>query len=166
MTTKKNAENIDPVDDSGGQDRDPIGEVMADLRVQASSLLSAETENKEQNLVTVGKLFFREVKLGIPGRIQVFLEEGMPVNYQDPKTLQTALHVAASVQARHAIRLLIKTGECDFLVRDKKGRFPSEVAYTAGCDPALARLLGNKERKQADAQGIKLTRRPPPETKP
>jgi len=58
------------------------------------------------------------------------------------------------------LRGLLKTGDCDFLLRDNRGRLPSEMAYLYGEDVAVARLLGNKERKQAKEQGIKLTRRP------
>ena len=56
--------------------------------------------------------------------------------------------------------MLLDCGLCTLLLRDKGGRLASELAYLFGQDPAAARLLGSKERKQAEAQGIKLTRRP------
>jgi hypothetical protein len=57
------------------------------------------------------------------------------------------------------MRVLLAHKDCDFLVRDKQGRLPSEMAYLYGRDPALARLLGNKERKQAAEKRIDLARR-------
>lgn len=107
----------------------------------------------------LGRKFLRAVGRGIPDIVASWLEEGMPVNYQDPGTKQAALHVAAGCQARYAIRVLAKQPDCNFLLRDRHGRLPSELAYAFGNDPALARYLGNKERKQAEAQGLKLTRR-------
>ncbi|GAB3326684.1 hypothetical protein GCM10027428_35430 [Haliea atlantica] len=86
----------------------------------------------------------------------------MPVNYQERGTKFTALHAAAATGARMTARLLLETGKCDHLLRDFKGRLPSELANLYGNDPALAHLLGIKERKQGDREGIRVTRRPIP----
>ena len=61
---------------------------------------------------------------------------------------------------RKVLRVLVECGLCNFLLRDKGGRLASELAYLFGHDPAASRLLGIKERKQAEAQGLKLARRP------
>ncbi|MCW8966349.1 MAG: hypothetical protein OQK82_06660, partial [Candidatus Pacearchaeota archaeon] len=87
-----------------------------------------------------------------------YYEEGFPLNWQDIDTGETALHVIAACRARDCLRLYIKTNECDYLIRDNWNRLPSEMAYLYGNDPAVARLLGNKERKQAELQQVKLTR--------
>ena len=42
---------------------------------------------------------------------------------------------------------------------DVREHMLGRLAFLYGRDPALARLLTIKERKQADAQGITLTRR-------
>ena len=107
--------------------------------------------------------FIEAAELGLGKKLQSYIDEGFPVNYQDSRTGKTALHAAASCQARSAVRVLLRSGECDHLLRDKKGRLASEVAYLIGRDPAVARLLGIKERKQGEAQGIQVTRRPRPE---
>lgn len=100
---------------------------------------------------------------GQEGYVSVFLEEGFPVNYQHPDNGLSALHYAACSQARSVIKVLAKNEKCDFLLRDSSGRLPSEMAYLYGESPALARYLGLKEARQAEAQGIQLTRRPPRE---
>jgi hypothetical protein len=70
------------------------------------------------------------------------------------------VRVSAATRARKVLRVLLDCGLCNFLLRDKGGRLASELAYLFGQDPAAARLLGVKERRQAEAQGIKLKRRP------
>lgn len=114
----------------------------------------------------IGLEFLRACERGNPETLEIFFEHGMDVNFQDPKTGQTALHVASAAQAHNAIHALLATEQCDFLIRDNKGRLSSEMAYLYGNDPELAELLGNKEREQAEAKGIKLTRRPPSKPQP
>lgn len=110
--------------------------------------------------VDLGDKFLRTAERGNPERLQAFIDNGFPVSYQCPTTGETALHVVSASKARKALRVLLKTNHCDFLLRDKKGRLASEMAFVYGDDPAVARLLRIKERKQAAVQGIKLTRRP------
>jgi hypothetical protein len=61
---------------------------------------------------------------------------------------------SAAYGARPALRVLLNSGGCDFLVRDWEGRLPSEIAREYGHDRAIARLLLIKEVRQARAQGI------------
>lgn len=135
----------------------------SDLRRYANKVLGAARLDKNVDLTEIGLEFLSACERGNPETLKIFIEAGMDVNYQHPFTGQTALHIASAAQARAVIRILLTVDRCDFLIRDTKGRLPSEMAYLYGEDPALARLLGNKERKQAEAQGIKLTRRPKPE---
>jgi len=112
-------------------------------------------------LFDLSEPFFEALWRGDPEGLQSVLDKGFPINFRDPQTGATALHILASGGARPALRVLLRAGGCDFLVRDYKGRLASELAYLYGRDPAMARLLGNKERIQGEAQGIKVTRRPP-----
>ena len=52
------------------------------------------------------------------------------------------------------MRVILKSGKCDFLIRDGQGRLPSQLAREYGHDDAMARLLLIKEIQQAQAQGI------------
>ena len=104
--------------------------------------------------------FLKAARRGNPVRLQTAIDEGASINEQDPLTGLTALHIVAAGGARKALRVLFNAGEVDFLIRDKEGRLASELAYLHGRDVAMARLLGIKERKQADAEGVRLTRRP------
>jgi hypothetical protein len=106
--------------------------------------------------------FLQAAERGNPQMTGAYIEEGFPVNWQSPKTGETALHVSASAGARNALRVLVGCGQCNYLLRDKRGRLASELAYLYGRDSAVTRWLRIHERRQAKAQGIKLTRRPPP----
>lgn len=100
----------------------------------------------------LGREFLQAVKRGNPATVAAYLDAGMSVNYQDPRTKQTALHVAAACRARAAIRVLVKHPDCNFIIRDRYGRLPSELAYEFGADPVLARYLTIKEFKQAKVE--------------
>jgi len=121
-------------------------------------LLPQLRDDKDMN--RLGREFLKAVERGNAPAVGAYIEEGFPANYQDRQTQETALHISAAVKARKVLRVLVDCGLCNFLLRDKGGRLASELAYLFGQDPAAARLLATKERKQAEAQGIKLTRRP------
>jgi hypothetical protein len=127
------------------------GEFIADV------MLSQIREDRTTNVI--GRQFLKAAERGNAPMVGAFIEEGFPVNYQDRLTLETALHISAAARARSVLRVLLACELCNFLLRDKGGRLASELAYLFGQDPAAARLLGLKERKQAEAQGIQLTRR-------
>jgi hypothetical protein len=114
----------------------------------------------DRDMNRLGREFLKAVERGNAPAVGAYIEEGFPPNYQDRQTEETALHISAGTRARKVLRVLLDCGLCNFLLRDKGGRLASELAYLFGQDPAAARLLGTKERMQAEAQGIKLTRRP------
>ncbi|HYK79322.1 MAG TPA: ankyrin repeat domain-containing protein, partial [Micropepsaceae bacterium] len=121
-------------------------------------LLPTLRDDKDMN--RLGREFLKAAERGNAPVVGAYIEEGFPVNYQDRQTQETALHISAGTRARKVLRVLLDCGLCNFLLRDKGGRLASELAYLFGHDPAAARLLGIKEIKQAEMQGIKLARRP------
>jgi hypothetical protein len=163
--TAANPVNIDHgsfLEELFGLKDDPYEEISTRIK----KVVAADQETQKRMMPSLGKEFLETAAWGDDRKIRVFVNTGFPMNYQDPKTGSTALHRAAACMARDVVRLLIKREQCNFLIRDNKGRLSSEMAYLYGHDPALARLLGIKERKQAEELGIKLTRRPLPEAKP
>ena len=130
------------------------------LREDMRQLRRADEQTRELLMPSIGREWIEACRRGVAKTIQLFIDHGMDVNYLDPRTGESALHTAAGSGARQSVRILLRSGSCDFLVRDRAGRLPSECAYLFGGDVALARLLGNKERKQAAAQGISIARRP------
>ena len=110
--------------------------------------------------------FLRAAENGDAARLGELLARGVPVNSRDPDTGATALHYAAAQGARRALRVLLRDGGSDHLIRDKQGRLPSELAGLYGNDPAMARLLLRKEAEQARASGVRLRRRDDPGAAP
>jgi hypothetical protein len=124
----------------------------------ADDLLPQLASDSAMNLL--GREFLLTARRGNLRMLSGFIEEGFPVNWQDARTWQCALHVAAAAKARKALVILAESNRCDFLLRDKEGRLASELAFLFGDDPAAARLLRIHERRQAAERGITLTRRP------
>ena len=103
---------------------------------------------------------FRAAERGDAVAMLSSLQSGFDVNRLRERTGDTVLHIAATRDAKNVVRVLIESGQCDYLIRDPAGRLASEKAYLFGDNPALARLLAIKERKQAKEQGVTLTRKP------
>ena len=135
----------------------PLEELRHRVRVALKN-----DENFKSFRSNVGYFLLQAAQRGNPEKLKIFVEEEYPLDYQDPLTGETVLHILAAGRARKALRAVLKSNKIDYLLRDSKGRLASEMAYIYGRDPVVARLLRIKERKQAEAAGIKLTRRPPP----
>lgn len=114
---------------------------------------------KDAHFTETGRDFHKAVLHGNAHMTEIYINSGFPVNHQSDVSGETALHIAAEVRARNVLRSLLSTDKCDFLIRDYKGRLPSEMAFLYGRDPAVARLLRIKERKQGEENGVRVTRR-------
>jgi hypothetical protein len=114
--------------------------------------------NGDRAMISLGREFLKAARRGNPQMIGAFIEEGFPANYQSPQTGQSALHITAATKARMALRILVGSGRCDYLLRDHLGRLASELAYLFGEDRAVTRWLRIHERRQAKLRGIKLRR--------
>ena len=133
---------------------------------KADAMSQSMLDGLINNMAALIPAYYKAIDRGDARKLKEVFDKGFPVDIPNPVSGGTALHSLAAGGARPAIRLLLTYEDINFLARDNKGRLPSEMAYLYGNDPALARLLGNKERKQAEAKGIKLTRRPPTKSQP
>ncbi len=100
-----------------------------------------------------GWRFLDAAKNGDARTMKELLDPNLPVNVIDPDDRATALHYIATFGARPALRVIVKSRNLDYLLRDGEGRLPSELAREFGHDDAMARLLLIKETRQARAQG-------------
>lgn len=100
------------------------------------------------------KSLINAVKAADASSVKFTVEEtDVNINYQDEDGM-TALHYAAAYDARPCLRILVNSGKCNYLLRDKKGRSASELAFEYGKDYAVGRLLMMKEAQQAAKEGI------------
>ncbi|TQE99605.1 MAG: ankyrin repeat domain-containing protein [Spiribacter salinus] len=117
-----------------------------------------DLETCEKRLFVLGLSFLRAAEDNDLVRVTQLLDHEFPVNFQNPRTLETALHSAAARSHRGVIRALVARRDCDYLAQDFVGRFPFNTAYFFGNDPAIERLLLTKARKRARAEGLDLFR--------
>lgn len=82
------------------------------------------------------------------------MSENADINYADQETGFTALHYAAAREAKSLLKVLIKQSGLDYLVKDKKGRLPSTLAFEVAENPVIGTFLMKKEMQQAKWRGI------------
>jgi hypothetical protein len=124
-------------------------------QLSPEEMLAAKCERAVERL---GREFVEAARDGDGDLVRAFMEEGFPMLWSDERTRETALHAAAGSRARPAVRVLVQHWP-DFLMRDSRGRLASELGYLYGEDPAMAHMLGIKERKNARATGRDVVRR-------
>ncbi len=98
--------------------------------------------------------FLKAAKTGDADKLKELLREDPSVNLLDHFDRAAALHYIAAYDARPALRVILKRMDLNYLVRDRDGRLPSELAREVGNDEGMARLLMIKEMRQAKARGI------------
>ena len=94
------------------------------------------------------KTFFEAVEEGDAETVFECLKRGRDPNMRRVGYGDTALHIAASRNARNIIRVLAKEETTDFMALDSKGRSASQIAYMFGGNPALSRYLRLKAEHQ------------------
>lgn len=87
------------------------------------------------------------------GMIENFVRATSDVNFQDPSNGFTVLHYAAGACAHEIVDALLKHPEIDILIRDSKGRYPSELAFMEFGDDELAEYLLSLEAAERDRRG-------------
>ncbi len=100
--------------------------------------------------------FLEAVNIGDIDKVRRALNDAaIDINYAEPGTGLTALHIAAGRNAVAVLRLLISTGRCDIGKLDNQGRTAAVVAITVGRNPAVGRYLADLQH----GAGIANTRR-------
>ena len=118
---------------------------------------------REVYVETMRKLlsaYYVAIEKGNADKLKEVLERGFPVNYIDPITGLTALHLIAGTFARKALKVLLEWEGVDFLIRDKQGRLASEYAMVYSDDAEMALMIMEKENEQGEKMGLKVTHRP------
>jgi ankyrin repeat protein len=100
--------------------------------------------------------FLEAINIGDIDKVRRALNDGaIDINYAEPGTGLTALHIAAGRNAVAVLRLLVGSGRCDLGRMDNQGRTAAIVAVTVGRNPAVGRYLADLQH----GAGIATTRR-------
>lgn len=88
--------------------------------------------------------FVEAVNIGDVDKVrQLLANPEIDINYTEPGTGLTPLHIAAGRNAIAVLRLLTATGRCDLGIKDAQGRTAAIVAVTVGRNPAVGRYLAD-----------------------
>ncbi|CAH1652176.1 MULTISPECIES: ankyrin repeat domain-containing protein [unclassified Chelatococcus] len=88
--------------------------------------------------------FLEAVNIGDVDKVrQSLANPAIDINYAEPGTGLTPLHIAAGRNAVAVLRLLLATERCDLGMKDAQGRTAAIVAVTVGRNPAVGRYLAD-----------------------
>lgn len=120
-------------------------EADADIGVYASRQVQQQTVQQirdEKWMEEHSRRLFKDFWDQYPVNLQRRLDEGARLDYVDPETGQTVIHVLAHLGKRNYLRVAFQNkSKCDFSIRDHKGQLASTHAFVFAWDRPLARLL-------------------------
>ena len=140
-----------------------IDSLIRRTRGLAEKYAAAQEENvsplvqREQKLLDLGLAFFEAAGYNDVPFGEAYIEAGLPVNFQHPRSGKTALHETCA----HAVHpdfgyMLLEAEDCDFLIRDKRGRLPYQDAYMFCRSVDLADKIRQKTLEQAAERNIEV----------
>jgi len=96
--------------------------------------------------------FLAAVNIGDLEKVRRYLNDpAININYAEPGTGLTALHIAAGRNAGAVMRLLVGTGKCDYALRDAEGRTAATIAVVVGRNPVAGRYLFDMQHRSGIA---------------
>ena len=128
-------------------------------RASLGLLRSEYQESQKERMKTDTELamdFLSASENGDRAFFDAYIKAGHDVNVQDPRTGLTALHISGGLSSKYQVRALVKSGRCNFLIRDAQKRLPSDVAFANSVYPEIHRYLSMLERRQAELNGVDL----------
>lgn len=114
------------------------------------------TDERERRIFELGMAFLHAASTARIDPMRELMEAGIPVNFQHPVTRQTALHIAAAGATVETVKLLVDTGQCDYLIRDRFERIPWDSARLFSRYPEVQALLLTETKKQAARESADL----------
>lgn len=120
---------------------------------------SSNLRSSDPDMIAYGQQLVDCARRADAFALDVMLRKGVDVNTCDHLGM-TALHHAAAIGSRACIRLLVNCGKCDYLIRDRQGRYASDLAIEWGRDYVVGRLLSKKQAMQAHRQGVPAWQKP------
>ncbi len=149
-----------PDKDDNAKPRAPGAADTPQERFQGDDIV--ETRAAMEEARKNGEALLKAAARGHEDKVRAILEDGFGALTVESGTGATPLHVAAASGAREIVRLLLGNESClrMLLVRDHRGRLPSDYAHLYAHDAVLARYLAMKAGKRAAELGIAFTHKP------
>ncbi|CAA0099487.1 Uncharacterised protein [Halioglobus japonicus] len=114
------------------------------------SATGSEIMEDEQKLIELSMEFLLTADAVRPARFNELLDLGIPVNFQHPAYLETALHITCSRNAANGLtRVLLEHPQIDLLLRDQFGRRAWNNAVFFRLEQPLADTVTAATIKQA-----------------
>ncbi len=127
-----------------------------DAAAMKKEFTASSPDQQERRIFELGMSFLEATRTVRVDEMQELMGAGIPVNFPHPRTGQTALHVAASGGSMRLVEILVNTGKCDYLIRDKLGKQPWNNADFFNSDPEIKKLILAKTKEQAQREGVNL----------
>ncbi len=107
----------------------------------------------ERRIFEICMQFLHTADQADAARFHAFLDLGVPVNFQHPRSLETALHITCSRNtANRLTEQLLRHRETDFMLRDHLGRRAWNNAVFFGLESTLAQQVLDATLQQAIAE--------------
>ncbi|GAB5451163.1 MAG: hypothetical protein Hals2KO_14910 [Halioglobus sp.] len=135
-----------------------ISELLKEVIQKDDLLMVQESNDKtiERQLFALGMKFL-EITRG--GRydlesFEAYIDAGLDVNFQDPQSGATALHIAAGHNAKLYVNKLIDSGRCDYLLLDRRLMLAHEHATIHSEESDICSRLFDLEENQMLSLGF------------
>ncbi len=111
---------------------------------------------RERKLFILGNEFILSAEHDLVSDGKIMIDAGYSVNFQHPKTMNTALHVAAQMNAFRFARMLVETEKINYLLKNNRSYYPTDYAYKYIKDLDLAEKIKQYTLEQAETEGEKI----------
>lgn len=131
--------------------------LWSDLQTGFDEYEDVEVEKgQEEKVFDLCMEMFHTIKFGKIERFKELVDAQVPVNFQHPKSKETALHMAAGMTAWNWVKVLGEHPDTDFLIRDSFGRLPWNTAEYFALDTETAEYILEKTKAQAGRDNVDL----------
>jgi hypothetical protein len=118
--------------------------------------------NTAEAIIETDLTFIRLVRERSYLEALAMIDQVSDINVCDPQSRATALHFAALRSVAGLLEALEQRADLDYLVQDRDGRYPSELAWEMAGNEELGARLQRKEQEQAERQGVRAWPKPDP----
>ena len=108
------------------------------------------SKDQEEQLFSLGMAFLKSARVHTSDFefFEAYIDAGLDVNFQDPRSEMTALHITAGQNGGEYVQKLINSKRCNYLISDRQFRLPHELATKfSGVSDICSRLFKLQEQE-------------------